>query len=470
MTEIRNFGGNVQFSPSKFYQPNSERELLDILRQHATGTIRVVASRHAWSNAIVTDDALVDMRNFREIEVREENGSYMATVGAGCQVKHLLAYLRQRGLTLPSVGLIAEQTIAGATATGTHGSGKHSLSHYLTSVRIACYPGEDRQPQIVELREGDPLRAARCSLGCLGVVVSVRLPCIPQYMVRESARHCETVEEALASESDQPIQQFFLLPHRWKYSVQQREVTDSPRSWSASLYRAYWFLVIDLGMHLAIKTTTCLLRSRTLTRLFFRQILPLAIFPWWKVVDQSDRMLTMKHELFRHLELESFVPKEEIVDAARFVETVLKWCDGADITPLESFRERLSEHQLEAEFNAIGGTFSHHYPVCFRRILRDDTLISMASGQAEWWYSISFITYVEPRDDFYRMATFLARSMRVLFGARIHWGKWFPLTATEIESSYANLDRFREICRDHDPHGVFQNEFTSDKLSFSDDG
>jgi FAD/FMN-containing dehydrogenase len=86
-------------------------------------------------------------------------------------------------------------------------------------------------------------------------------------------------------------------------------------------------------------------------------------------------------------------------------------------------------------------------------------MISMSSGDAEAWYAISLITYVEPRDNFYRVATFLARSMRVLFDARIHWGKWFPLEAAEVGAMYPRLSEFRSVCRKYDPGGVFRNGF-----------
>ena len=45
-----------------------------------------------------------------------------------------LAELAESKHTLPSLGLIDEQTVAGATATGTHGSGRNSLSHYVQAV------------------------------------------------------------------------------------------------------------------------------------------------------------------------------------------------------------------------------------------------------------------------------------------------------------------------------------------------
>ena len=83
----------------------------------------------------------------------------------------------------------------------------------------------------------------------------------------------------------------------------------------------------------------------------------------------------------------------------------------------------------------------------------------MTAGAAEPYYAISFITYAEPRERFYAMASFLARSMVRLFAARPHWGKYFPLTGADIEAVYPHLPEFRALCRQVDPLGVFRNDF-----------
>src|SRR5579871_5498889 len=141
MTTVTNFGGNIRFAPRCLYRPRDEAEVLAILDRHARGKIRVRGALHSWSPAVACADALVDMRYFNSVTVtRGTDGCICATVGAGCRIKHLLQKLHSlAGVTLPSIGLITEQTIAGAVATGTHGSGKHSLSHYVEAVRLAAY-------------------------------------------------------------------------------------------------------------------------------------------------------------------------------------------------------------------------------------------------------------------------------------------------------------------------------------------
>ena len=468
-SQVTNFGGNVQFRPKQLFAPTTEVELLEILNTHRDGCIRVIGAQHSWSDVCRTDDTLIDMGHFQQIRITEKDGQVLAVVGAGCRIRTLLKALNARQLTLPSVGLITEQTIAGATATGTHGSGKHSLSHYVVSMKIACFTDDGQTAQTVTICDGIELRAARCSLGCLGIVMEITVPCIPQYRVQEQTQPRNTIEEILELERTAPLQQFFLFPHAWTYFAQTRRVAEKTgRSHSAWLYRIYWFLSLDVGLHLLIKLFVSVLRSRSMVRFLFRRLLPNFIFPRWVVADRSDRQLTMEHELFRHLELEAFVRRPQLIDASRLVMEVLRIADSPEYEPSRELLKQLETVNMSDRLNSIAGCFTHHYPVCFRRILPDDTLISMASGTDEDWYSISFITYQHDRDDFYRLAEFLAESISLLFRGRIHWGKWFPLNADHVARQYPDLEQFRRVARRFDPLGVFANSFVREKLRLHD--
>lgn len=134
---LSNFGANLQFQPGLLVQPRTEEELLSVLRENQGKRCRAIGRLHSWSEVVVGDEIVVDTRNLQHVIVHDEGEQSWAEVGAGCQIKHLLVELeRQGGFTVPALGLITEQTVAGAAATGTHGSGRHSLSHYLQAVRL----------------------------------------------------------------------------------------------------------------------------------------------------------------------------------------------------------------------------------------------------------------------------------------------------------------------------------------------
>jgi FAD/FMN-containing dehydrogenase len=469
--EVVNFGGNLRFTPGRYYLPRSEDEVLEILERHAREHIRVVGSRHAWSGGIVSSDVIIDTRHLNKVEISEPApGETLATVGGGCQIKLVLQQLQARaGATLPAIGLITEQTIAGAIATATHGSGRHSLSHYMDEIRTAAYDPETGRARVYVWNSGDELRAARCSLGCLGVILSVRFRCIPQYLVADRLEQCTGIDQILAHEEAFPLQQFYLVPHLWAWFVHRRNTShDLRRSWYAGLYRVYWFLGIDIWLHLIIKFMVSFARSRSLVRFCYRYLLTPTIIRNVTIVDHSHKTLVMKHELFRHLEIEIFVPGRQLRRVAAFVQEILTAFDSRAAELPSETRDELQRIGMAQALENLCGTFTHHYPVTFRRVRPDDTLISMTAAADEAWYAISFISFVESRDRFLAMGAFLLKSMILLFGARPHWGKLCPLTEKEAAQLYPRLADFRAICQRVDPHGVFQNDFTRRVLGFND--
>lgn len=441
-----------------------------ILNEHRTGTVRVIGAGHSWNRGIETSDALLDLRHLRQIRVHPDRRR--VSVGAGCRIAELLAHLGRRGLTLSSIGLIARQTVAGAVATGTHGSGRHSMSHYVESMRIACY-GREGAAEVRTVDSGQALRAARCSVGALGVVLEVTLRCVPQYFVRERCVWRPDLDAILGSQPGAPLQQFYLIPHTWAYLEHERSVADdNRRSGAAMLYRAYWLIVIDFALHLGIKLTASLLRSRRLVDFVYRHLLPACIFPKWRVTDRSDRQLLMRHDLFRHLEMEVFVQREKLAPALEYVAEILRATDSAGYQVSPVAQEQIRVLDMHEALENIRGSYSHHYPICVRRIRPDDTLISMASCHDiahQDWYAISLITFAEPRPAFQNVARFLAKSMADLFDARLHWGKWFPLEAEEVERSYPGMRKFRAACEEFDPRGVFCNRFLRETLFSNQD-
>jgi FAD/FMN-containing dehydrogenase len=461
---ITNFGGNVTFTPAARYEPRTEQDVLDILDAHADGRIRVAGALHSWSDTVVSGDVLVDMRRFQDVRVETlPDGTVRATVEGGCRIKRLLHVLHARSrATVPALGLITAQSIAGAISTGTHGSGKSSLAHYIDEIRVAAYDPDTGKARVYVWNDGPELRAARCGLGCLGIVLTVSFRCLPKYSLSDRVERCASIDEVLAREAEYPRQQFFLIPHAWNWYVQMRQpVPLSPRRWSARLYRIYWFFGIDIGLHLLVKLTASVLRSPLAIRGLYRLFLPLTILRNRTFIDDSHRVLTMEHQLFRHLEIELFVPA-----AAEFVQQVLTLFDDARREVPETLAAELRLIGLLELLLAARGTFTFHYPVTFRKVLPDDTLISMTAGADEPYYAVSFITYVVPRDRFYVLAEFLARSMTALFGARLHWGKYIPPAAYDLADDYPAAEEFRTLCRRIDPRGVFRNEFVNRVLGF----
>ncbi len=465
-TVIENFGRNVSIEPSKIYSIESEAEVLAILQANCGQRIRAIGSLHAWSDIAKTDGILIEMKALNSVEVSADSKSVW--VGAGSKVKRLLRKLARHGLTLPSVGLIDEQTVAGATATGTHGSGSNSLSHFIKAVRIAHYDS-DGNASITTIDSGDKLRAARCSLGTLGVIVAIEFECRKQYNIEEHARSHKTLSDAIAMESTHPRQQFYLMPWAWNYVGHHRVESKQPRSRLATLYRLYCFCVIDIGLHLAVALLSRTLKSTAAIRFFFRHILPWTIIRRWKVIDDSHAMLVMEHDLFRHIEIEVFVPRSKVQPATDLLIDIVSIFGGQPKRNADSTDSLLDSANKKSVLESMAGSYCHHYPICFRRVLPDDTMLtataeSETASADEDWYSISFISYQCPadRDGFFKFANFIGPLVAELFGGRCHWGKYNPLDRDQNACLYSEMETFKEVVQHYDPDGVFSNDWLNE--------
>lgn len=465
------------FSPKYLYNPSSEKEVLDILNRHKDAKIRVRGSLHAWSDVVSSEDVIIDLKNIKNIIVeKDKNGDSWTTVSGGCVLSELTNYLNSLGLTVPTLGAIQRQTIAGAISTGTHGSGNSSISHYIQEIRVAAYDSGSGRAKIYEFKEGDRLRAARCSLGCMGVILSVKFKCPKDYWIEEKTTVFENITEVLDGEKEYPLQQFGLLPFKWEFIAYQRRTTNNvPRGLGAfkmSLLKLADYLGTEVLTHFAIKLLANFSNKGAdggRIRWFYKDFITSFINPR-TVANQSIRALTLHtshHDLFQHLEMEVFIPSVHIKKAAEAVRWVTSVFSDSRLNLPEEVVVDIKKAGMLEELIKNKGSYTQHYPLFFRRVLPDDTLISMTSG-GQTYYSLSFFTYLSPdkRERFYNYAGFMARLLLNLYDARLHWGKYFPLLNKDIERLYPNLPFFRQLCNSVDPKGVFRNKFTSQVLGF----
>lgn len=476
-----NFGRNVPIRPADYFVPNSEEEVLEVLDRHKGRSIRCIGRLHSWSRILESPDVLLDLRLLNAVKPTDDGRTKTVDVGASCQISRLLAELeRQKNWTLPSVGFITEQTVAGAISTGTHGSGRHSLSHYVLGLRIAHYDPQTGSAIISEITSGDELRAARCSLGCLGVILSVTLQCRETYSVEEQFREYDRLSEILDAESQFPLQQFYLVPWRWSYFAQHRRETHVTNSPWLFAYHWYRFIVFDVAMCSLLLLVVRFLRFPAGIRPLFSWIVPAFVIQNCPVVGPSRSQLVMEHELFRHVELELFVQRSQLEAAMRFVTHALVAVGDAATNLDTKFHVDVIETGRELQLRKLRGTYTHHFPICLRRIVPDETLISMASNAAveranddaqpnEAWYSITLTNYQRgaARQPFYELAEFLAICMAHHFDARPHWGKLCPLPAADAVKLYPGFARFKRICEVMDPDGNFTNPWTKELLDAS---
>src|SRR5690606_22466818 len=118
-------------------------------------------------------------------------------VQAGISLRELNPQLLALGLALPNLGDVDPQSVAGATSTGTHGTGGRlqGIAAAVVGVQLVTAAGE-----VVEIDEQHPwFGAARVSLGALGILTEMTLQCVPAFLLhaREEPMPLPEVLEAL---------------------------------------------------------------------------------------------------------------------------------------------------------------------------------------------------------------------------------------------------------------------------------
>lgn len=460
---VWNFGRNQSCSPTVCLLPRSEEEVLELLHRFRGQKIRARGSLHSWSRVAMTDEVSVDLSHLNDVKIVSEGDPPTAEVGAGATIRDILDQLNQYGLTLPSLGLITEQTLAGATSTATHGSGRHCLSHFIRKMRIATYD-HNGDPHIREVTSPDELNAARCALGTMGLITSITVEVRPQYRIEEQLRKYPSLDAVIQAEEQYPIQQFYLLPWNWNYFAQHRRVTELPRGGGVFFYRLFWSIIMDRALHWTV-IPLARWAPWSWTRAYYQWMLPFFVPRRWRVVDRSDRHLTMQHQLFRHIETEMFVTASDLAAMMSLTRWLLEWSAGKSQSEGE-WQAAVESCGLRSDLLELRGKYHHHYPICIRKVLPDDGLISTTGGQTpgeqnEPWYAVSLISYAHPesRDGFFRFSRAMVRLSGHLFKARPHWGKSHDLKYEEIQRLYPRLDEFLTIRDAFDPTGAFRADW-----------
>ena len=124
--------GNERIDPLRIYEPRSIAEVQEIVRlARARGVgVRAVGSGHSWSDVALTEGFLLKPTGMTRVPSAEPDfvrpewaGRRLVRAEGGTRIRELNAWLDANGMGFANLGGYDGQTIAGVTATSTHGSG-----------------------------------------------------------------------------------------------------------------------------------------------------------------------------------------------------------------------------------------------------------------------------------------------------------------------------------------------------------
>lgn len=422
-----NWARTVRSRPRGWARPLAEAEVVRLVRdvRARRGRLRVSGARHSWSAIAASDDVQVELRAMTRV-LRVDREARTITVQGGCTLAAINAALARRGLALPILGSIAEQSVSGAIATGTHGSSlRHgNLSSLVRHVRLV-----DGRGQVLDLAGDDPrLPAARVHLGALGVITEVTLTADPAYALEETCTRLPL--DAAADQLDalaaahEYVKLWWLPPCEEVAVFALRRVPLGPRRpWA----RYAWDVTASSTVFPALLAYAALAPSRIpainrlVDRLHFRAGVR---------AGRSDEVFLVPAPP-RHRETELAFPAARAGEALRALRDLIV-ATGARL-------DFLSE---------------------LRFVRGDDAWMSPAHGRDTCQLGV----YGTHSPDVPRaFAAF--RELGRAWDARPHWGKEMQTTPTELRRLYPRADDFIALARELDPDGVFRNAFLDAALA-----
>lgn len=176
---LSNWSGNVIYGARVVHRPRTVREIQTLVS--ASDRVRALGSRHSFT-AIADSAELISLAELDgEITIDASTGT--VTVPGGVTYAELAVALNGHGLALANLASLPHISVAGAIATGTHGSGDRTGSlptsvvglELVTAdgVRLRCQLGEPDFPGLV------------VGLGALGIVVELTLAVEPAYTMAQ---------------------------------------------------------------------------------------------------------------------------------------------------------------------------------------------------------------------------------------------------------------------------------------------
>ncbi|BBL80781.1 L-gulonolactone oxidase [Rubrobacter xylanophilus] len=414
----RNWSGTVTAAPRRIVDCRTVEDVVVAVREVADrgGTLRPVGAGHSFTPLCATDDTLLRVDGLTGVVATADG---RVRVRAGTRLRDLGRALAERGLAPINLGDIDRQTLAGATATGTHGTGARlgTLSSQLTALRLVLPSGEVVRcdPQV----EPDLFDAARVGLGALGVVVEAELAVLPGYRLHTLVRHAD-LDEVLA-DLDGLLHrhrhvEFYWFPYGTHVQLKIADPTDAPEAHSG--WEQFNEVVLENGALWAISELCRLVPP--LTRPVARNL--------GRLVARRERVAAA-HRAFATPRWVRFVEMEYAVPRPAFTAV------------LEGIREVIVRSRPAV-----------HFPIECRFVAADDAWLSPAYGRDS-----AYIAVHQYRGMSYEAYFRAVEEVLVSHGGRPHWGKLHRRRAEDLASSYPAWERWLDVRGRVDPRGALLN-------------
>ncbi|PZH15349.1 FAD-linked oxidoreductase [Streptomyces sp. NTH33] len=423
----RNWGGTVGARPAREVTPASVEELAAAVRKAAEDDLRVkaVGSGHSFTSIAATDGVMIRPDLLTGIR-RIDRDAMTVTVEAGTPLRRLNVALAREGLSLANMGDIMEQTVSGATSTGTHGTGRESssIAAQIKGLELVTADGSVLTCSAEGTEEERAVfAAARVGLGALGIVTAITFAVEPVFLL--TAREEPMAFERVLAEFDQLWAEnehfeFYWFPHTGNTNTKRNNRSAGPErpvgrlsGWFEDEFLSNGVFQAANWVGRAVPATIpaiARISSRALSARTYTDI-PYKVFT-------SPRRV-------RFVEMEYAVPRAALVDTLR---------------------------ELKAMVDRSGLRVS--FPVEVRTAPADDITLSTASGRDSAYVAVHMF-----RGTPYQRYFTAAERVFTAHEGRPHWGKLHTRDADHLAGVYPRFAEFTALRDRLDPRRLFQNDY-----------
>ncbi len=408
-----NWARTFRYRAAAFAEPKSLDELQKAIQ--AGTQLKALGSRHSFSRVADTSGSLISMRHFDE--VGEVNKSMQTvTVGGGVKYGDMVVKLDGQGYALHNLASLPHISIAGAIATGTHGSGSANgnLATAVEAFELVTSAGAVHKVSRAAFPEH--FDGMVVSLGALGFLTKVTLRVEPTYQMRQYVfeglsrvameRNFNAIMDAAYS-----VSLFTTWGEKGIEEVWIKERTDSKsRSVAGKDFYGATPSTTDVHPIKGLPPEPCTPQMGVPG-------------PWYERLPHFRMGFTPSSG--EEIQSEFFVPRKDAVKA---------------LAAIFALHSQIAPVLQISEIRAIKG---------------DSLWLSPAYGRD----SIA-IHFTWKKDEAGVLAVLpLVEAALMPFGPRPHWGKVFTLSAAEVSSQYEKMPRFRALLNQFDGPGKMTSSF-----------
>ncbi|MFF1439346.1 D-arabinono-1,4-lactone oxidase [Streptomyces sp. NPDC058295] len=423
----RNWGGNVAARPVREVTPASVDELTEAVRRAAEDGLKVkaVGTGHSFTSIAATDGVLIRPQLLTGIR-NIDRDNMTVTVEAGTPLKRLNLALAREGLSLTNMGDIMEQTVSGATSTGTHGTGRESASiaAQIKGLELVTADGSVLTCSDKGTEEERALfAAARIGLGALGIVTAITFAVEPIFLL--TAREEPMPFDKVLADFDELWAEnehfeFYWFPHTGSTNTKRNNRSAGPRkpvsqvsSWIEDEFLSNGVFQVAQWVGRAVPATIPTIAQVSSKALSARTYTDIP----YKVFTSPRRV--------RFMEMEYAVPREAVTETLR---------------------------ELKAMLDRSGLRVS--FPVEVRTAPADDITLSTASGRDSAYIAVHMVKGT-PYQGYFTAAERIFTAHE----GRPHWGKVHTRDAEYFAGVYPRFGEFTALRDRLDPDRLFQNDY-----------